>query len=82
MIENIEEQYAILINNIMKHIEYVKTSKSKDTLIDIVEDYAFKNGIEINFIADAINSDVYFKSFIQKDCEFHKVLETEIPDEW
>jgi len=78
----IEEQYSILISKIMKHIEMVKKAGSKEALIEIVMDYTAKNNIEIELVGDAINSDVYFKSFIEKDCEFHKILRTETPDEW
>lgn len=76
----LEEQYPDLINEIMQHIESVKRrDKNKDfnSLIEIISDFAAKKDIEIDLVADAINSDVYFKSFIKKDCEVHGILETE-----
>jgi hypothetical protein len=71
-----EEQYPFLVNEIMKHIEEVKKDDQDIALIDIIFDYAFRNGIDVELVGDAISTDVYFKSFIEKDCELHRIFKT------
>ena len=78
------EEYPFLVNQVMQHIEEVKKTDNKAALMDIIFDFAFKNGIDVELVGDAISNDVYFKSFIEKDCELHGIIKTENSsmDEW
>lgn len=77
------ENYPFIVQNVMQHIEAVKkTPQGKDTaLIDIIYDYCFRAGLDVEIVGDAISSDVYFKSFIQKDCELHRIFKSDIAKE-
>jgi hypothetical protein len=78
-----EEQYPYLINDIIKYIDEIKKNDKSAVLIDIILDYTFKNGIDISAISDAITSDEYFKSFIEKDCESRNILKHKtVEDVW
>ena len=79
-----EEEYPFLVNEVMKHIELVKKKDPSAALLDIIYDFAFRNDIEPELVGDAISADVYFKSFIQKDCEMHRILQSDNPTmgEW
>jgi hypothetical protein len=68
-----ENEYPILIKQIMIFIDDIKKQKltSDLSLIDIIMEFAFRNDINVQLIGDAISSDIYFKSFIEKDCEIH-----------
>ena len=79
MSTNIEENYPFIVKEVMKHIELIKKSpRGKDTpLVDIIFDYCFKAGIDVEVVGDAIASDVYFKSFIEKDCELHRIFRSD-----
>lgn len=79
-----EEDYPLLISQIMQHIEEIKRKDKDSSLLDIIYDFAFKNGVDIELVGDAISNDVYFKSFIEKDCQLHKIFKTENQtlDEW
>lgn len=76
--DNIGQQYPELISEIMKFILRVKKEDPSQSLIDIIHEYSFKNEIDIELIGDAISEDVYFKSFIEKDLQFH----TKTNDDW
>lgn len=80
---DLDQQYPFIVQEVMKHIESVKsTPHGKDTaLIDIIYDYCFKASIDVELVGDAISSDVYFKSFIQKDCELHRIFKSDIKQE-
>ncbi|WXB47867.1 hypothetical protein WCWAEYFT_CDS0165 [Vibrio phage VB_VaC_TDDLMA] len=80
--ENIEDVYPFLVNDIMKYIEVTKNNDRYISLMDIMLDYSMKKDISVEMIGDAIASDEYFKSFIEKDCEMHRILLTEKRDEW
>lgn len=80
--ENIEDVYPFLVNDIMKYIEVTKSNDRYISLMDIMLDYSMKKDISVEMIGDAIASDEYFKSFIEKDCEMHRILLTEKRDEW
>lgn len=82
--KKLDDAYPFLINDVMKYIEYVKKSGSKVALLDIIMDYSLKHDISVEMIGDAISSDEYFKSFIEKDCELHKMILTknDTMDEW
>lgn len=73
---NLEENYPFIVQEVMKHIEAVKkTPDGKDVpLIDIIYDYCFRKRIDVELVGDAISSDVYFKSFIEKDCQVHRIF--------
>lgn len=81
----IEDTYPLLVTEIMAYIEKVKAKEKDTSLIDIIADFGRRNAIEMDLIGDAISSDVYFKSFIQKDCELHRYFKSDIEnslDEW
>ena len=81
-----EEQYPFLVNDIIAYIDEIKKNDKTSALIDIIMDYAFKHGIDVEAVGDAVSSDVYFKSFIEKDCENRRIFRTPIDqtrlDEW
>jgi hypothetical protein len=80
-----EEQYPFIVNNLIKYIQKIKETEKTISLVDIIMDYCFKFNIEIELIGDAISSDLYFKSFIEKDCEINKIFKTKKNiniDEW
>lgn len=79
-----EEEYPFLVNSVMQHISEVKKDDPGTPLIDIIYDYCFKNDLEVELVGDAISSDVYFKSFIEKDCQHHNIMPSdgETMDEW
>jgi hypothetical protein len=71
------EDYPFLVNEIMQHIEHVKKQDPGAALLDIIFDFSFRNNLDVELVGDAINADVYFKSFIHKDCELHRIFRTE-----
>lgn len=85
---DLEKVYPFLINDLMKYIEIIKESFSKNnkgvSLVDIILEYSLKNDISVELIGDAIFSDEYFKSFVKKDCELYKVILTDKKtiDDW
>ena len=81
---NIDEQYPYLVSDVMEYIEEIKEVERDSSLLDIISDFCFKNDIEVEMIGDAIASDVYFKSFLEKDCELHRIFRTTKKplDEW
>ena len=76
-----EEEYPFLVNKIMKYVEKVKEVDKDLSIIDIILDFSIKNNVDYETIGDAISSDVYFKSFIEKDCELHKIFKSETNNE-
>ena len=73
----LEERYPFIINDLMKHIEMIKSKDKHCSLIEIIMDFSMKNGLEPELVGDAIHSDVYLKSFIHKDCQLHGMFKTE-----
>ena len=71
---NIEKIYPSIISDLMNYIETIKSRDKNSALIDIIADYSIKNDIDVEVVGDAIKNDVYFKSFIEKDCKHHKLL--------
>lgn len=80
--ENIDDIYPFLVNDLMQYIEKTKKNERTVSLMDIILDYSMKKDISVEMIGDAIASDEYFKSFIEKDCEMHRILLTEKREEW
>lgn len=68
------DDYPQLINDLLYHIDNIKSKDPSSSLIDIVMDFSFTKNIDIEAVSDAINSDDYLKSFIQKDCEFRGIV--------
>lgn len=68
---NIDEKYAIIVNDILQYIEKIKSKDKNAALIDIIMDFSLKKDISVDVIGDAIANDIYFKSFIEKDLNFH-----------
>lgn len=81
---SLEENYPFIVNDVMKYIEKIKSGGDESSLIEIIMDYCIKNDTPVELVGDAISNDVYFKSFIEKDCELHKIFKTENNsiDEW
>lgn len=79
-----EEQYPFLVHDIIAYIDEIKKTEKHTSLVDVIIDFAFKKDIDIEAIGDAISDDVYFKSFIEKDCELHNIFRTDNVqlDEW
>lgn len=73
-IKDVEAAYPIIVKEVMKHIEQVKKTDSESTLFDIVLDFCFKRELQIELVGDAIASDEYFKSFIEKDCAMNGMM--------
>lgn len=84
MVNKIEDTYPFIVNDVMKYIDRVKESGNQTSLLDIIMDYSIKNNIEPELIGDAIMTDVYFKSFVEKDCQVHNMLKSqnETIEEW
>lgn len=82
--EYTEETYPFLINEILKYIHNIKALGSNDSLIEIIADYCNREGVDEDLVGDAISSDTYFKSFIEKDCINNKIFLTDVNriDEW
>jgi len=83
-INDVETAYPIIVQEVMKYIEEVKKTDSETSLFDIILDFCFKKELEIELVGDAIQSDVYFKTFIEKDCQMNgmmKIKEREM-EEW
>lgn len=83
-VDDVETAYPIIVQEVMKHIEEVKKTDSESSLFDIVLDFCFKRELQIELVGDAIASDTYFKSFIEKDCASNgmlKIREQEM-EEW
>ena len=77
------QEYPFLVNSIIKYIEEVKKYDNDISFVEIIIDYCFRNEIELEAAGDAISSDVYFKSFIEKNCELNKIFKSNINvEEW
>lgn len=83
-ISDIEKAYPLIVKEVMKHIEEVKKTDTESSLFNIILDFCFKNEMQVELVGDAIASDVYFKSFIEKECSTQGLLkkrETEM-EKW
>lgn len=74
-----EDDYPFLVNDLITFIDTIKSNnENKDlSLIEIAMEFAFKNNIDVEAIGDAISSDVYFKSFIEKDCINRRIFKSD-----
>lgn len=78
-----EKDYPFLVNDIIKYIEKIKMTDCDISMIEIIMDYCFKNNVDVEAAGDAISSDTYFKSYIEKDCEMNRFFKTKINfEEW
>jgi hypothetical protein len=78
-----EENYPFLVNDIIRHLEYVKTHDKNISMVDAIIEFCNKNNIHIETAGDAISSDNYLKSFIEKDCEMRKIFKSNTnTEEW
>lgn len=71
---DIESSYPIIVKEVMKHIEEVKKTDSETSLFDIILDFCFKKDMQVELVGDAIQSDTYFRSFIEKECSSNGML--------
>lgn len=76
-----EDRYPFMVNDILNYICEIKSNGEEIALIDIIMEYAFKNDINVEAVGDAISSDEYLKSFIEKDCELYRIIRTENQNE-
>ena len=77
----LQSQYPYIIADVLRYIEIVKGSGDTiSSLIDIIMDYCEKNSASVDVVGDAIQSDVYFKSFIEKDCQLHNIFRSPTED--
>ena len=76
------EKYPYLVNDLIQYIIKIKEIEKDISMVDIILDYSQRFDIEIDYIGDAISSDVYLKSFIEKDCEIKKIFKKEFPQDW
>lgn len=70
----LEDSYPFIISDLMAYIEKIKRNDRCSFLIDIIMDYSIKNGFDPEMIGDAIANDVYFKSFVEKDCRVNGII--------
>ncbi len=75
-----EYEYPFLVKEVMIYIDKLKKQKNTSeevSLVDIIMEFSFQNNLDVELVGDAIASDVYFKSFIEKDCELHRIFLTD-----
>jgi hypothetical protein len=77
---NIEETYPQVVSEVMEYIIDRKKRDEGAALLDLIHDYCIRSGNSLELVGDAIASDVYFKSFIEKDCEVHNIIRTQNPE--
>lgn len=70
---DLDKVYPYLVNDVLKYIEKIKQIDKTVAIIDIIMDYSRHNDIDYEMIGDAIASDVYLKSFIEKDCQVNHI---------
>lgn len=71
---DLDKIYPFLVNDVMQYIEAIKQKDRGASIIDIIMDYARHENIDVEIVGDAISSDVYLKSFIEKDCQTHNIF--------
>jgi len=77
------DDYPLLINKVIKYIEKVKRKEKNISMSDIIIDFSIKKNIDIDLLGDAISTDAYLKSYIEKDCEVFRIFRSNINnDEW
>lgn len=74
----LEKDYPFLVKEIMIFIDEMKKDCTREdvSLIDIIMEFSFRHNLDVELVGDAISSDIYFKSFIEKDCEMHRIFIT------
>ena len=72
----LSKKYPYIISELMEYINVKKQSGINDnaSLLDIIMDFCFKKELDVEMVGDAIQSDIYFKSFIEKDCQIHQTV--------
>jgi len=68
--EHIEDVYPMIVKMVMEHILKEKQQCQSSGLIELVSDFCFKTQLPVELVGDAIASDVYFKSFLEKDYNY------------
>jgi hypothetical protein len=83
MLEYTEDTYLLLVRDIINYIDKVKQAEPGTALLDIILDFSRRFDVDIETVGDAISSDVYFKSFIEKDCQLRRIFKSPKPEpEW
>lgn len=68
--ENTEQEvYPILLNKLLKYIIKIKEVDKEISIMDLLLEYSMRNSLDLELIGDAISTDEYFKSIVQKDME-------------
>lgn len=63
------EVYPILLNKLLKYIIKIKEEDKEISIMDLLLEYSMRNSLDLELIGDAISTDEYFKSIVQKDME-------------
>ncbi len=82
-VTEISKRYPYIIRDLMEYINVKKQSEIKNddaSLLDIIMDFCFKKELDVEMVGDAIQSDIYFKSFVEKDCQMHRSIVTKNKD--
>ena len=77
-----EKDYNKEVQKLIEYIIKVKESDKDMSILESILDYCYKYDISEGLIGDAISNDTYFKDLIKKDCELHKYIKTEKPEDW
>lgn len=81
-VTEISKRYPYIIRDLMEYINVKKQSEIMDesSLLDIIMDFCFHQELDVEMVGDAIQSDIYFKSFVEKDCQMHRSITTKNKD--
>jgi len=74
---HIEVTYPGIVSEVMEYIIERKKKDPECALLDLISDYCLYSGNSVELVGDAIASDIYFKSFIEKDCQHHNIIRSE-----
>ena len=74
--DDVEKTYPKIVSEVMEYI-IEKKKDSSVAMIDLIHDYCIQSGNSIEHVGDAIQNDVYFKSFIESDCINHNIIRSD-----
>lgn len=63
------------INDLKNYIATIKSIDPSEPLMNIIENYAFKNGLEYEEVGDAIYDDIQLKLDIDKEVNGYATVE-------
>lgn len=75
----LSENYPFLVNDLLKFIDKVKSETHRVSLglLEIIEDYANMNDLDIRLVGEAISEDDEFTAYVRKDCEVRGILKSD-----